>query len=70
MIWTLDEAKQHLNAWKAADLALATGKEYWFDGRKLTRADAREVAERIRYFSGVIQRLNGRGRYRRVVPYD
>ena len=39
----LYEAKEHLQAWLDADLALATGKEYTIGNRRLTRANVQEV---------------------------
>lgn len=70
-VMTLEQARQHLQAWLEADLALATGKEYTIGTRSLTRANAAEIKERIRYWSGVVNRLQGRSsRCRRVVPID
>lgn len=67
--WTLEQARQHLEAWMAADLALATGKEYTMGSRRLTRADALEIKERIAYWSSQVQQLTGQGRRtRRVIP--
>jgi hypothetical protein len=69
---TLSEAQKHLDAWLAADLALATSKEYVILGNhRLTRADAAEVKERIQYWSRVVSSLKGTARRcRRVVPID
>ena len=47
MTWTLEEAREHLAMWLRADLKLATGEEYWVGNRKLVRADADSVKERI-----------------------
>jgi len=70
--WTLEQARQHLKAWMDADLALAASKEYRLGSRTLTRADAGEIAERIRFWHQEVERLQGRGarRFRRVIPYD
>lgn len=72
--WTLEQAKQHLQVWLDADIALATGKEYRLGSRTLTRADAAEIAERIRYWSREVSRLEagrrGGARVIRVVPRD
>lgn len=67
---TLEQAKLHLDAWMAADLALATGKEYSISGRTLRRTDAAEVKERIAYWSRQVSQLSGRRRTRRVIPID
>jgi hypothetical protein len=66
-VYTLDQARQHLQSWLDADLALATGKEYLINGRKLVRSD---TAERIRFWSQQVARLEGGTRINRVVPYD
>ena len=76
-VWTLYEAREHLAAWLAADLALATGKEYRINNRTLTRANADEVKERIAYWKNQVAMLqeteNGGKRVRRayrVIPRD
>ena len=70
-ICTLSEAQQHLQSWLAADLALATSKEYWIGSNRLTRANAAEVKERIQFWSRQVKKLQGRSsRFRRVVPID
>lgn len=71
--WTLEQARQHLQAWLNADLALATMKEYrTAGGRTLTRANAAEITERIRFWRQEVKRLQGgrSSRFRRVIPYD
>ncbi len=71
--WTLEEAKQHLNAWLAADIALAASKEYLMNGNRLTRANADEVKERITFWRSEVKRLeSGRSGARvvRIVPRD
>lgn len=73
MPWTLDEARQHLQAWLDADLAVSRGQEYRIGGRSLTRAQAPEIAERIRYWRREVERLQtGRTGMRalRAVPRD
>jgi hypothetical protein len=66
-LYTIEQARQHLQAWLDADLALATGKEYSVSGRRLVRS---EVDERIRFWSQQVTRLEGGTRINRVVPYD
>jgi hypothetical protein len=72
--WTLEEAKQHLKAWMAAELAVSTGQRYRIGQRELTRADLSEIAKRIQFWSNEVARLEkGRGsgaRVLRVVPRD
>lgn len=73
MPWTLDDARQHLQAWLDADLAVSRGQEYRIGGRSLTRAQAAEIAERIRYWRREVERLQtGRTGMRalRAVPRD
>lgn len=71
--WTLEEARQHLQAWLEADIAVAQGQEYRIGGRSLTRADAARIAERIDFWRREVARLEAerRGaRVIRVVPRD
>lgn len=72
--WTLAEAQAHLDAWLAADLALASGQTASVGGVTLTRADAASVAKSIAYWRREVERLTaGRGpgaRIVRVVPRD
>jgi uncharacterized small protein (DUF1192 family) len=68
---TLTEANQHLQAWLAADLALAEGQELRIGSRTLTRSNAAEVKERVAYWQREVNRLSGQSRrFRRVVPID
>jgi len=66
------EAKEHLQAWLEADLALATGKEYTIGNRRLTRANVQEVKDRINFWRNEVARLENRPRRRayRVIPRD
>ncbi len=47
---TLTIARNALNAWVAADLAVARGQSYSMNGRSLTLANAREIREQITYW--------------------
>ena len=74
-LYTAEQARQHLDAWLAADLALATGKEYRMGTRTLTRSNAAEVKERIAFWAREVTSIgtgvNGRRkRSRRVIPID
>lgn len=72
--WTLADAQAHLDAWLAADLAVASGQAYTIGSRSLTRANSAEIAKQIAYWSAEVTRLEaGRGRGLRVlraVPRD
>jgi len=69
----LTTAQTNLNAWIAADAALATSQSYRIevDGstRMLTRADGKVIAERIAYWRREVQRLSAptRRRMRTIV---
>lgn len=47
-------AQTHLDAWEAADLAIATGKSYTIGNRQLSRADAEEVRAQITYWQRIV----------------
>ena len=50
MALTLTQAQTALDAWIAADLAVAKGQSYSMNGRTLTLANAREIREQIQYW--------------------
>lgn len=65
---TAATAQTHLDAWLAANLALATSQSYKVGTRSLTRADGAEVQRQIAYWTNEVQRLkSGRGRGARVI---
>lgn len=72
--WTLEQAREHLNAWLQAELAVSTGQRYRIGSRDLTRANLSEIRERITFWSNEVARLEkGRtsgARVIRVVPRD
>lgn len=72
--WDLDTAKNHLEAWLQAELAISTGQSYQIGTKRLTRADLREVREQIRFWRNEVAKLssgrNGPRRVMRVVPRD
>lgn len=72
--WTLTEARANLAQWLAAEAAVAQAQEYTIGGMRLTRADARTIAERIAYWRRevvLLERGTGGGiRRRRVIPRD
>lgn len=51
------QAQAHLDAWMAADLAVAQGQSYSIGSRTLTRADAAKIQEKIAYWNGIVQRF-------------
>ena len=50
-------AQTHLDAWEAADLAIAVGKSYTIGNRQLTRADTQEVRNQITYWTRVVNQF-------------
>ena len=53
-------AQSHLDAWEAADLATAGGKQYSIGNRALTRADAEEIRNQITYWNRKVKEYAGR----------
>lgn len=73
--YSITEAREMLTLWKECEKALASGqaKEYRIGTREFTAVDLPDIAERIRYFSNVIESLSGTTRttrVTRVVPRD
>lgn len=50
MALTLTQAQTALDAWIAADLAVAKGQSYSMNGRTLTLANVKEIREQIHYW--------------------
>lgn len=73
---TLETAKRHLDAWLEAELTCTTNQSYTIGSRTLTRADLAEIGERIKYWSGLVNKLEtaqkygGRNRVKRIMPRD
>lgn len=67
---TLAQAQAQLDAWIAADTAVATGQSYSIGGRSLSRANAAEITNKIDYWSAKVAQLSrGNGiRIRYGVP--
>ena len=57
MTVTLTVANTALNAWIAADLAVAKGQSYSMNGRSLTLANVKEIREQIIYWERRITQL-------------
>lgn len=66
---TLAAAQASLDAWLAADLAVASRQSYSINGRSLTAADAGQITEKIRYWQGQVTRLSQSGRRRSRTRY-
>ena len=51
-IWVMPKGRRNeaLDAWIAADLAVAKGQSYSMNGRSLTLANTREIREQIQYW--------------------
>ena len=66
---TLIQAEEQLTAWLAASTATATGQSYSIAGRSLTRADADQIRNQIKFWDNYVKRLSGGGiRMSRAVP--
>ena len=50
MALTLTQTQTALDAWIAADLAVAKGQSYSMNGRSLTLANSKEIREQIQYW--------------------
>lgn len=50
MSMALIQAQTALDAWIAADLAVAKGQSYTMNGRSLTLANSKEIREQIQYW--------------------
>lgn len=69
---TQAQAQTALDAWIAADLAVAKGQSYSIGGRSLTRADANAITEKIKFYTNLVAELSRGGSVtvRRVIPRD
>lgn len=47
---TVSQAQAALDAWVAADLAVAKGKSYSMNGRTLSLADVKDIRDQIQYW--------------------
>lgn len=65
----LATAQAHLDAWLAADLAVAGGRSVTMDGRTLTREDAATIAARIAYWQRQVEAINGRATTIRIATW-
>ncbi len=71
---TLAQAQENLSAWIAADLAVSKGQSYSIGGRSMTRADAKAITEKIKFWQNLVNSLtagSGGGlTVKRVMPRD
>lgn len=58
---TIAQAQAHLDAWLAADLAVASGQSYTIGSRTLHRADSAEIKANIGYWERRVQTLSRGG---------
>lgn len=73
--FTLVEAQTQLGLWKecAKEIASGTAKHYRIGNREYTAIDIDKVYQMIKYFAGLVDRLDGSARSVRVqvvVPRD
>lgn len=71
---TLAEAQTLRTAWYNAEIAVAGGQEYQIGTRRLTRADAEHISERLAYYDRLVDQLTagttGGVQLQRIVPRD
>lgn len=73
---TLETAQRHLDAWLEAELTCTTNQSYTIGSRTLTRADLAEIRNTIKYWAGIVDKLEtekkygGRNRVKRIMPRD
>lgn len=69
----LKDARNHLEAWKRADLAVSTGQTYQMGSRSLTRVHASEIRKSIEFWERRVAKLSQRHsgiRMKRMIPRD
>ena len=64
--YSLAQAQAHLDAWLAADLAVAQGQSYTIGTRTLTRANVVEVRNNVMHWQRQVQILSRGGGGMRV----
>lgn len=55
---TLDQAQAQLDAWIAANTAVAAGQSYSIGGRSLTRVNAAEIINQIEFWERKVNQLS------------
>ena len=56
---TIDQAQQCLNDALAAHAAVMSGQQFELNGRRVTRANLRELREDIDYWRKLVRQLSG-----------
>jgi len=66
----LEQAREMLQDWIQAERAVMTGQEYRIGSRMLRRADLDMIAQRVAYWKGEVDRLEGNSRIRtqQIIP--
>lgn len=66
---TLEQAQENLSLWIEADKAVSKNQEYYIGDRKLTRADAAVITDKINFWSNLVNNLSARpvSRFTRVL---
>lgn len=71
---TKEMAREMLQLWLDAERSVTAGKSYTIGTRSLTRSNISEIAQRIKFWTNELEKLeNGRGsgmRILRAVPRD
>ncbi|MGL4944705.1 MAG: DUF6148 family protein [Fusobacteriaceae bacterium] len=71
---TLEVARENLRKWVEADQKVSLGQSYRIGTRELSRVNAKEIRESIKFWSGYVKRLEtGRkkgARAKRIIPRD
>jgi len=68
---TLEQAEAKLAVWMAADEAVANGQSYSIGGRSLSRANAGEITDKIKFWNNQVKSLTRGGiSIKRVIPRD
>ncbi len=67
-----ERAKQHLEAWLDAELAVSTGQSYSIGTRSLTRANLSEIRKQINFWRNEVYKSgnNNTRKARRIIPRD
>lgn len=69
---TLAQANESLAIWMEADKRVAQGQAYSIGGRSLTRANAKEITDKIKFWQNQVSSLSGGGglSIKQVLPRD
>lgn len=70
MTITLQTAETQLQTWIEADSAVASGQSYQMGNRRLQRADAAEITNKIKFWSDMVNQLTDSGIYSQGVGYS